>query len=87
VKRRSSARAETPPRISDAARRLAALRVLQPDEWRATVRAALVECGSIAGAAERLGVARRAVGTWVSEDRAIVAGLTLRGPGRPKAGG
>jgi hypothetical protein len=73
---------KTEGRVSDEAKRLVALRLVSPTKWRAEVRRALSAVGSTTLAAERLGVSRRLLATWVSDG--VADGLSLRGRGRPK---
>lgn len=71
------------PRVSLAALRMAALRLLHPVQWRAEVRAALRAAGTIRGAARALGVSAHMVAPWLDSDDDLAAGYERRGPGRP----
>lgn len=74
-------------RVSPAARRLAALRVLHPEQWRAEVASAIRAHPDIGAAARALGVARRTLGAWVASDPAVADGVPLLRRGRPRRRG
>jgi hypothetical protein len=61
-----------------------ALRVLDPDGYRAKIRTALIETVSVQGAADKLGVPRRSLERWLEADPSIRDGVPLPSRGKPK---
>jgi len=70
--------------VTDGARAMYALRVLDPDGYRAKIRAALAEARNVQGAADQLGVPRRSLERWLEADPALRDGITLPPRGKPK---
>jgi len=60
---------------------LLALRATDPEAFRLKISRALKAEGSVPKAAERLGIGRRTLQTWVQEQPELAEGLTLRKPG------
>ena len=71
-------------RISERARYLAAMRLLDAPRWRVEVRTALVAAGSITDAATTLGVGRRTLCDWIESEPTLTRDIALRKPGRPR---
>lgn len=65
------------------ARELAALRVLQPEQWHDRVRGALRSAGSIPAAAEALGVSTGTLYSWLRDVPSLRDGIDLPPPGNP----
>ena len=63
--------------------RLYVLRYEEPDAARLMIRGALSECGSVAGAAKRLGVGRATLFRWLQEDPSICEGVARSKAGNP----
>ncbi len=61
----------------DRERLLAALRRVDPAEFRAQIRAVLAAHGEVGGAARALRIGERTLAAWLAADPAIAAGLEL----------
>ena len=61
----------------DRERLLAALRRVDPGEFRAQVRAVLAAYGELTGSARALGVAAPTLARWIAADPLLAAGLEL----------
>ena len=64
--------------------RLVATRIADHARWVIVVRAALAAGGSRFQAAKLLGVRLPTVTRWVRQEPALVEGIEMRGPGRPR---
>lgn len=61
----------------DRERLLVALRRVDPDQFRAQVRAVLAAYGELTGSARALGVAGPTLTRWIAADPSLAAGLEL----------
>ena len=70
--------------VTDGARAMYALRVLDPDGYRAKIRTALTKTRSVQDAADQLGVPRRSLERWLETDPSLRDGIVLPSRGKPK---